>query len=124
MGWCHSGFFTTTRLKQVDEYLAATGQTVELKGAPERRYGLLSTLYNNQKNLMLNLPDLEDYGAREVIPFGFRLSTASEIELAGQNENMAESTVRPFIVKASFRSFLSILRQRDLWHYPVLRYPG
>ena len=70
-------FSQQPRLKQVDEYLAATGQTVELKGAPERRYGLLSTLYNNQKNLMLNLPDLEDYGAREVIPFGFRLSTAS-----------------------------------------------
>ena len=65
-------FSQQPRLKQVDEYLAATGQTVELKGAPERRYGLLSTLYNNQKNLMLNLPDLEDYGARG---HPFRLST-------------------------------------------------
>lgn len=101
-------FSQQPRLKQVDEYLAATGQTVELKGAPERRYGLLSTLYNNQKNLMLNLPDLEDYGAREVIPFGFRLSTASEIELAGQNENMAESTVRPFYSKSIFSGVSAI----------------
>lgn len=90
------------RLKQVDEYLAATGQPIELKGAHQKQYGLLGTLYNNQKSLMLNLPDLEDYGAREVIPFGFRLNAASEIELASQNGNMAESTVRSFYNKSIF----------------------
>lgn len=99
-------FAQQPRLKQVDEYLAATGQPIELKGAPEKQYGLLNTLYNNQKNLMLNLPDLEDYGAREVIPFGFRLSSASEIELACQNGNMSESTICPLYNKSIFSGVL------------------
>lgn len=95
-------FAQQPRLKQVDEYLAATGQPVEVKKAPEKQYGLMATLYNEQKNLMLNLPDLEDYGAREVIPFGYRLNSASEIELACREGNRAESTLRPFYSKSIF----------------------
>ena len=71
-------FAQQPRLKQVDEYLAATGQPVEVSKPLEKEYCLLSTLYKRDKSLMLNLPNLEDYGTREVIPFGFKLNQTSE----------------------------------------------
>lgn len=60
---------------------------------------------------MLTLPDLENCGVREIIPFGFRLSPVSEIELVKtkqsvQSENILESTVRPFSIAVSFPGFL------------------
>lgn len=95
-------FAQQPRLKQVDNYLAATGQPVEVGKPMEKRYSLLPTLYKGDKSLMLNLPDLGDYGTREVIPFGFRLSQASELELANRKDNMAESTVRSFYSQSMF----------------------
>lgn len=90
------------RLKQVDEYLTATGRSVEVKDAPERRYCLLETLHGGQKNLMLNLPDLEDVGAREVMPFGYKLNSASEISLIKKERNRCESTILPLWNKSIF----------------------
>ena len=100
-------FAQQPRLKQVNEYLVATGRPIELKSVPEKRYNLLNTLYNEQKKLMLTLPDLENCGVREIIPFGFRLSPVSEIELVKtkqsvQSENILESTVRPFFNSSIF----------------------
>lgn len=95
-------FAQQPRLKQVDEYLAATGQPVEVGKPLEKEYCLLSTLYKRDKSLMLNLPNLEDYGTREVIPFGFKLNQTSELELARQEGNKAESTVRSFYSQSMF----------------------
>ena len=95
-------FAQQPRLKQVETYLAATGKTVEVKSTPERRYSLLSTLYNGQKNLMLNLPDLEDVGAREVMPMGYRLNSASKVELVRTDANLSESTLRPLYNESLF----------------------
>lgn len=100
-------FAQQPRLKQVNEYLVATGRPIELKSVPKKRYNLLNTLYNEQKKLMLTLPDLENCGVREIIPFGFRLSPVSEIELVKtkqsvQSENILESTVRPFFNSSIF----------------------
>lgn len=90
------------RLKQVDEYLSATGRVLKLKDTPERRYALLQTLYNGQKSLMLNLPDLEDVGAREVMPLGYKLNSASEVSLTKKEGNRCESTVLPLWNKSIF----------------------
>lgn len=90
------------RLKQVDDYLAVTGQPVELKSAPQKQYNLLGSLYKENKTLMLNLPELEDFGAREVMPFGYRLTPASEVELAAHTGNRAETTVRPLYNRSIF----------------------
>jgi len=95
-------FAQQPRLKQVDKYLAATGQPVEVGKPIEKKYSLLPTLYKGDKSLMLNLPDLDDYGTREVIPFGFRLNQASELKLASQEGNMTESTVRSFYSQSIF----------------------
>lgn len=37
-------FAQQPRLKQVNEYLVATGRPIELKSVPEKRYNLLNTL--------------------------------------------------------------------------------
>ncbi len=101
-------FAQQPRLKQADEYLAMTGQPDETKKSTEKQCNLLGTLYGENKRLILNLPDLQDVGTREVMPFGYKLNRASEVELTdannnqGENNNLTESSVRTFFNKSIF----------------------
>lgn len=95
-------FAQQPRLKQVDTYQATTGRVVDIKSAPQKRYSLLNTLYDSQKGLMLNLPVLDDTGSREVMPLGYRLNSASKVELIRKDENLCESAVRPLYNESLF----------------------
>lgn len=60
---------------------------------------------------MLTLPDLENCGVREIIPFGFRLSPVSEIELVKtkqsvQSEIYWKALYVLFSIAVSFPGFL------------------
>lgn len=83
------------RLNQVNEYLKDTGIPIVKEGIKERKYNLLATLYNDSKRLMLNLPEINDNGIREVIPLGFKLNNLSELKMAKQHANMSETVVYP-----------------------------
>lgn len=91
------------RLEQVDTYLAATGRVADKQPVSEKRYGLLGTFYRDGKSLLLGLPDFSDRGAREVIPFGYRLNPLSEVALEKITGNLAESIVRPMFNKSIFK---------------------
>lgn len=95
-------FAQQPRLKQVEKYLAVTGEVTGVRPVQEKTYCLLNSFYKGNKNLMLNLPDFEDRGTREVMPLGYRLNQASEVEFRKVTRNLAESVVRPFYNESLF----------------------
>ncbi len=95
-------FAQQPRLKQVDKYLASTGKVIQKKSIPAKKYCLLQTLYKEKKLLLLNLPELNDRGTQEVIPFGYKLNNLSEITLDTISGSLSQSTIRPLYNKSLF----------------------
>lgn len=88
-------FAQQPRLSQVDEYLKDTGMPIVKEGIKEKKYNLLATLYDDSKRLILNLPEINDNGIREVIPLGVKLNNQSELKIVKQHANMSETAVCP-----------------------------
>lgn len=91
-----SGFAQQPRLPKVQEYLQQTGGVVEGKAqAGEKQYCLLQQDYKAERQLMLDVPVFRSKGVRAVMPFGFELSSLSEITLESSAGNLSKSKRMP-----------------------------
>lgn len=90
------------RLPQVENYLEATGDVSHREIGETARYNLLETLVAKDARLMLNFPDMNDRGTREVMPFGYQLNAASQVKLVHVDGNMATTEVKRLYNKSAF----------------------
>ena len=90
------------RLPQTENYLEATGNVSHRAIGETARYNLLGTLVAEDARPMLNFPDMDDRGTREVMPFGYKLNAASQVKFAHVDGNMATTEVRRLYNKSVF----------------------
>ena len=91
------------RLPVVDAYLEETGGVVAGERPDSVWVSFLEKTYG-RTGLLLNFPEVDDRGTKELIPFGFRLSEWSEIPLVPVHDNLCQSGRLPLFNRSMFSS--------------------